>query len=171
MNKKGFAISGMLYTILLIFVTLLIMLLYNLQNRKTILDELKIDVVEANEQQALIDSLASDLLVIQTDFTDKRTWKKQGGTITGTTVLTLPAIADYNELHIVVKYGSAVFVFDLIKLELTASAQLFYTGYEATTANYGRCIISATTTQVNTHSVYINGTNQVATATMDVYYR
>lgn len=169
MNKSGFAISGMLYTILLIFLTLLIMLLYNLQNRKTILDELKLDVVEANEQQAVIDALAARLTSIQTDFSNKRAWKKQGTTITGTTAVTLPT--DYNELHIVVKYATLTFTIDLIKLELTTTAQTFYTGYEALTTNYGSCAISATTTQISNSSVYVNGVNQVATATIDVYYR
>lgn len=49
MNNKGFAISGILYTILVILLISIVMMLFNLQNRKTILDELKADVVDAVE--------------------------------------------------------------------------------------------------------------------------
>lgn len=49
MNNKGFAISGILYTILIIFVVSISIMLFNLQNRKTILDELKTEAVEAVE--------------------------------------------------------------------------------------------------------------------------
>lgn len=170
MNKKGFAISGMLYTILLIFVTLLIMLLYNLQNRKTILDELKIDVVEANEQQAIIDALAAQLVSVQTDFIDKRTWKKLGNTVTGTTPISLPN--DYNELHIIVRYQSSItYSFDIIKIDLTSSAQDFRAGHHATATGFGSAIITATTSSVNLINLYKEGTNYTATSTIDVYYR
>lgn len=49
MNNKGFAITGVLYSVLLIFVVMITTLLFNLQNRKTILDELKIDAINAVE--------------------------------------------------------------------------------------------------------------------------
>lgn len=45
--KKGFATSGILYTVLLLFVALLFGVLQNLQNKKTILDQLKIETVDA----------------------------------------------------------------------------------------------------------------------------
>lgn len=45
MKNKGFAISGILYTILLIFLCLLMMILFRLQNRKNILDQLKDDTM------------------------------------------------------------------------------------------------------------------------------
>ena len=49
MNKKGFALTGILYTILTVFLALILILLSNLQNRKNILSELKNDVsAEAN---------------------------------------------------------------------------------------------------------------------------
>ena len=169
MNKNGFAISGMLYTILLIFLTLLVMLLYNLQNRKTILDELKINVVEATEEQAVIDALAARLTTVETDISNKRIWKKQGSTITGTASILLPT--DYNELHILVKYTSSVFTYDLIKIELSTTAQNFYTGYESLTTSYGSSIITATSSQVNINNVSIDGVNQSSTSTIDVYYR
>lgn len=41
MNNKGFAVSGILYTILLIFLSLIAMLLFDLQNKKNLLDEMK----------------------------------------------------------------------------------------------------------------------------------
>lgn len=41
MNNKGFAVSGILYTILLIFLSLIVMLLFDLQNKKNLLDEMK----------------------------------------------------------------------------------------------------------------------------------
>ena len=49
MNNKGFAVSGILYTIFMIFLVTISIMLFNLQNRKTILDELKIDAVNAVE--------------------------------------------------------------------------------------------------------------------------
>ena len=45
MNNKGFAITGILYTLLLVFVTILLMLLFNFQNKKNILDKLKSDTL------------------------------------------------------------------------------------------------------------------------------
>lgn len=47
MKKNGFATSGILYTLLLLFVALLFGVLQNLQNKKTILDNLKMDTVNA----------------------------------------------------------------------------------------------------------------------------
>lgn len=57
MSKKGFAVSGMIYTILLLFVMLITTLLFNLQNRKTILDELKNETVSAVESDNQIEAL------------------------------------------------------------------------------------------------------------------
>lgn len=45
MNNKGFAVSGILYTILLVFLSLIVMLLFNLQNKKTLLDEMKNETI------------------------------------------------------------------------------------------------------------------------------
>lgn len=47
MKKQGFATSGILYTVLLLFVALLFGVLQNLQNKKTILDQLKIETISA----------------------------------------------------------------------------------------------------------------------------
>jgi len=46
MNNKGFAITGILYTLLLVFITILLMLLFNFQNKKNVLDKLKSDTLE-----------------------------------------------------------------------------------------------------------------------------
>lgn len=45
--KRGYAVSGMLYTILVLFMALLLSFLYTMQNKKNILDKLKTEVVEA----------------------------------------------------------------------------------------------------------------------------
>lgn len=44
MSNKGFAVSGILYTILLIFLALLSMLLWNFENKKHLLDNIKKEV-------------------------------------------------------------------------------------------------------------------------------
>ena len=59
MNNKGFAVSGILYTLLLIFITILVMLLFNFQNKKNILDKIKQDTLNKINGQ-VID--ASELL-------------------------------------------------------------------------------------------------------------
>lgn len=61
MNDKGFAISGILYTILIIFMVSMITLLFNLQNRKTILDELKADTVDAVESDNNYEYLLNEI--------------------------------------------------------------------------------------------------------------
>lgn len=48
MNKKGFAVSGILYTILLIFLAIIYMLLMNFRNKKNLLDQLKSEVLNKN---------------------------------------------------------------------------------------------------------------------------
>lgn len=55
MNNKGFAVSGVLYSLLLIFITILVMLLFNFQNKKNILDQLKSDTIsDLNNQNRII---------------------------------------------------------------------------------------------------------------------
>lgn len=61
MNNKGLAISGILYTILLIFIVAIAMMLFNLQNRKTILDELKADSVDAVESDNNFEYLLNEI--------------------------------------------------------------------------------------------------------------
>lgn len=61
MNNKGFAVSGILYTIFMIFLVTISMMLFNLQNRKTILDELKIDAVNAVESDNNYEYLLNEI--------------------------------------------------------------------------------------------------------------
>lgn len=68
MNNKGFAASGILYTILLIFVVSMCTLLFNLQNRKTILDELKADAVNAVESDANYEYLLRNIESLKTEL-------------------------------------------------------------------------------------------------------
>ena len=44
MNNKGFAVTGVLYGVLILFLTLLALILFNLQGKKVILDKQKKDV-------------------------------------------------------------------------------------------------------------------------------
>lgn len=57
MNNKGFAITGILYTLLLIAIVSLNLLLYNLLNKKNILDQIKMDAVSAIEKDSNFDYL------------------------------------------------------------------------------------------------------------------
>ena len=57
MKKKGFATSAIMYTMLLLFLVLLVGILNNLQNKKTILDQLKADTVSALESDSQMDYL------------------------------------------------------------------------------------------------------------------
>ncbi len=61
MNNKGFAITGILYTILIMFLVFISMMLFNLQNRKTILDELKVDAVNAVESDNNYEYLLNEI--------------------------------------------------------------------------------------------------------------
>lgn len=62
MNNKGFAITGVLYSLLLVFITILVMLLFNFQNKKNILDKLKEDTF--NE---LNGNISADQLIFEPD--------------------------------------------------------------------------------------------------------
>lgn len=115
MNNKGFAVSGILYTILIIFMVSMVTLLFNLQNRKTILDELKTDVVDAvesdnnyeyllneiNELKAQIgstnidDTITSNINILN----NNTTWKKIDVDYSFTTVdLSWKSIGKYSEI-------------------------------------------------------------------------
>lgn len=67
MNKKGFAVSGILYTVLVIFLTSMVIILFNLQNRKTILDELKLEAVEAVEEDNNYEALLEKVQSLETE--------------------------------------------------------------------------------------------------------
>ncbi len=47
MNNKGFAISAILYSILVLFLVLLALFLFGMQNKKRILDTLKTDAMDS----------------------------------------------------------------------------------------------------------------------------
>ena len=70
MKKKGFATSAILYTILLLFITLLVGILNNLQNKKTILDALKKDTIYALQQDTVIDAILDQLSIINNKIVD-----------------------------------------------------------------------------------------------------
>ncbi|MBR1717665.1 MAG: hypothetical protein IJ715_00175 [Bacilli bacterium] len=47
MNNKGFAISGVLYSILILFLVILSLFLFSMQNKKHILDTLKLTTMDS----------------------------------------------------------------------------------------------------------------------------
>lgn len=47
MNNKGFAISGILYSILVLFLVIIALFLFNMQGKKYILDTLKNDTMDS----------------------------------------------------------------------------------------------------------------------------
>jgi hypothetical protein len=50
MNNKGFAISGILYSILILFLVVLSLFLFSMKNKKTILDTLKQDTIKSIDE-------------------------------------------------------------------------------------------------------------------------
>ncbi len=62
--KKGFATSAILYTILLLFLVLMVGILNNLQNKKSILDGLKADTVNALEKDTVLDGILNQIAII-----------------------------------------------------------------------------------------------------------
>lgn len=118
--KKGFATSGILYTILLLFVALLFGVLQNLQNKKTILDRLKAETVNA---------LNCDCNQINQDILELKqagNWKLLKE-VTGKTEISLANI-EYQELFVVVTYGQYNFPYTIPKIALTNSTQYFFNG-------------------------------------------
>lgn len=61
MNKQGFAVTGILYTLLLIAVVSMNLLLYNLLNRKNMLDQIKTDTVNAVERDSDFEYLIEEI--------------------------------------------------------------------------------------------------------------
>ena len=66
--KKGFATSAILYTMLLLFILLLVSILNNLQNKKTILDALKKDTIYALQENTVVDTILGQLAKINEDI-------------------------------------------------------------------------------------------------------
>ncbi len=68
MKKKGFATSAILYTLLLLFIVLLVGILNNLQNKKTILDQLKVNTVNALQYGSELESLLESVSKIESEI-------------------------------------------------------------------------------------------------------
>lgn len=83
MNNKGFAVSGILYTIFMIFLVTISIMLFNLQNRKTILDELKIDAVNAVESDNNYEYLLSEINSLKAQIGTNDLSNMGDGTISG----------------------------------------------------------------------------------------
>lgn len=83
MNNKGFAVTGILYTILIIFMVSMVTLLFNLQNRKTILDELKADAVDAVESDNNYEYLLNEINALKAQIGTTDISSVGDGTITG----------------------------------------------------------------------------------------
>ena len=58
MKNRGFAITGILYSILVLFLILLALLVFSLQNKKTILDRLKSNTMD--EIEGVVKGKSSD---------------------------------------------------------------------------------------------------------------
>jgi hypothetical protein len=83
MNNKGFAISGILYSVLTIFLVLIILLLFNLQNKKTILDQLKLDTIDAVESDNNYQYLLDEINDLKTQIGTSDISSLGDGTLTG----------------------------------------------------------------------------------------
>ena len=70
MKKKGFATSAILYTLLLLFIVLLVGILNNLQNKKTVLDQLKVNTVNALQYGSELESLLESVTKIESEIED-----------------------------------------------------------------------------------------------------
>ena len=101
MNNKGFAITGVLYSILVLFIVITTLLIFNLQNKKIILDKLKKDTLDNVEnistteeevceyevgQEFLFDYTGSEqtFTVPCSGYYQLETWGAQGGSTTVT---------------------------------------------------------------------------------------
>lgn len=70
MKKKGFATSAILYTLLLLFLVLMVGILNNLQNKKTILDALKKDTIQALENGTVTDAILDQIGIINSKIVE-----------------------------------------------------------------------------------------------------
>jgi hypothetical protein len=76
----------------------------------------------------------------------------------------------FNELVVEIATSNASFTFHILKDMLTTSAKYFRDGYSYG-ANTGLCTVDARTTAISLSNLYINGTDEKANATINVYYR
>lgn len=80
LNNKGFAISGILYSILILFLLLLVSVLGILGSRKVVLDKTKMDVFNAlNSPKEIIDSYNVTFNLSCTDAASNTTVIPYGG--------------------------------------------------------------------------------------------
>ncbi|MDD3453211.1 MAG: hypothetical protein PHN42_02915 [Bacilli bacterium] len=82
-NKKGFAFAGIMYTVLIVFALLMVSLLVGLQNRKTVLSELKGDTAEALNCGADYRYLLNEINDIKIKIGDSDITSINDGTIKG----------------------------------------------------------------------------------------
>lgn len=103
MDNKGFAISGILYTVFIIFMVSITMMLFNLQNRKTILDELKADAVDAVESDNNYEYLLNEI----------NTLKSDSQPIDITSLVTFYDLTDFNlkdDQSSIIKVGNVIYI-------------------------------------------------------------
>ena len=80
MNNKGFAITGVLYSILVLFIVITTLLIFNLQNKKIILDKLKKDTLDNVENISTTEEEVCEYEVGQ-EFTFDYTGSEQTFTV------------------------------------------------------------------------------------------
>jgi hypothetical protein len=78
----------------------------------------------------------------------------------------------FNELILEIALNNqyASFTFNILKDMLTTSVKYFRDGYYSSAAS-GLCTVSARTTEISLTTLLINGTDEKANATINVYYR
>lgn len=77
----------------------------------------------------------------------------------------------YKELVIEIETSSASFTFNILKEMLTTSAKYFRDGYYYNANTTALCTVSALTTSITLSNLLINGVDEKANATINVYYR
>ena len=188
MNNKGFAITGILYTILIMFLVFISMMLFNLQNRKTILDELKVDAVNAvesdNNYEYLLNEInnlksqigTSDISSIGGTITgavsslnSSFSWKLLK-TVTGNTSIQLPD--SYNEIIVDIENDVNYFSINLSRAQLSSSVRYYREGYYKDSSSSNALVtISATEKSVGLFGLYLGSTDYTSSAKVSVYYR
>ena len=68
MNNKGFAVSGVFYSVLIVCLVVITLLLFNIESKKTTLDKLKIDSADAANCEANIGAIYSEINAIKNNI-------------------------------------------------------------------------------------------------------